>query len=441
MADNPPVRKITGKTAYATLLTRPSYLAGAILLGYTLTKHSADSPLIILYTPETFPDSCVEALRTEAKWSNIIPHPVDHLRLPPSPSKDALEGGKQEKESTAEGMVAARFVDTWSKLRVFDSSVFDLFPKDLNMDECQLCFLDADMMIFKDPSSAIFAAKPEPRSEEPLKVDELLASHVCVCNLDRDAWAPKEWKEENCAYTPLTTSTQIPPAKTEPATHGLFNSGTFVFRPTSSISEKIFSEFDRLAKSGELAKMKFPDQDFLNQVFRGDWRSLHWSVNALKTWRYWHTNMWSDSHVTVLHYIVDKPWAKRVSTSPSGEEVAGYKGDDGETHSWWWSEFSHWKEERLDGGEEGKKEVSVVGRYVDGEAEGQEHDEDMKAIGGGVQDFAKKWVKGDGKEDEQEQGPHGPVLRKKMLGERGHGPVVRGGFGGRGGRGSGYVVE
>jgi hypothetical protein len=91
-----------------------------------------------------------------------------------------------------------------------------------------------------------------------------------------------------------------------------------------------------------------------------------------------------------------------------------------------------------------------VGKFVDGEMEGQEHDDDMKAIGGGAQDFAKKWKGKEGekeaggeKEESKEDGNSGPVLRKPMLGERGHGPVVRGDFGGtkRGGRGSGFITD
>jgi inositol 3-alpha-galactosyltransferase len=96
----------SGKNAYVTLLTRPSYLAGAVLLAYTLNKHSPDTPLIITYTPETLPETSIQAFRDEAKHSNIILHPVEHLRLPD--------------DGTEHGMVAERFIDTWSKLRVFD---------------------------------------------------------------------------------------------------------------------------------------------------------------------------------------------------------------------------------------------------------------------------------------------------------------------------------
>lgn len=48
-----------------------------------------------------------------------------------------------------------------------------------------------------------------------------------------------------------------------------------------------------------------------------------------------------------LHYIVDKPWSKRVGK----DGVAGYLGRDGETHSWWWGEFGRWENEREGAGE------------------------------------------------------------------------------------------
>jgi inositol 3-alpha-galactosyltransferase len=83
--------------------------------------------------------------------------------------------------------------------------------------------------------------------------------------------------------------------------------------------------------------------------------------------------------------------------------------------------------------------LGTVGKYV--ASESGEMNEEMRAIGGGAQDYAKKWEgKSEEKADGQEnfgQGGHGPILRKPMLGERGHGPVARG----RGlGRGEGWSV-
>ncbi|KAF2638850.1 nucleotide-diphospho-sugar transferase [Massarina eburnea CBS 473.64] len=418
-----------GINAYATLLTRPSYLAGAILLAHTLHKHAPSTPLIILYTPETLPEPTVKALEAEVGHSNAIAYPVDHLRLPKEAENDGVGKG---------GMVAERFTDTWTKLRVFE--VLEAQGKKVE----RLCFLDADMMVFSDPSPLIFSEE----NDRYLAADEgkgrrICATHVCVCNLDGDAWAPETWKKENCAFAALKSPSDIAPARaqSESSTHGIFNSGTFLFHPSPEIRDFVMGAF-RNTPAKELGKLKFPDQDFLNQIFDTRWSSLSWRTNALKTWRYWHPNIWHDDQVAVLHYIVDKPWATRCTSGEQGKKIAGYKGDDGETHSWWWDNFGKWEKER-----EAQKEtelIDTVRKYVAGDK--GEQCEELRPIGSGAQEFAKKWKgknDGEGTADKQTeerrgghedlgQGPHGPILRKPMLGERGHGRVVRGGRG-RGG--------
>jgi inositol 3-alpha-galactosyltransferase len=402
------------KNAYVTLLTRPSYLAGAILLAYTLHKHSPDTPLIITYTPETLPESSIQAFRNEAKHSNIILHPVEHLRLP--------------EDGTEHGMVAERFIDTWTKLRVFD-----LHEMKQKFDH--LCWLDADMMIFSDPSPLIFNAKNDAYLDGGDGM-RMMAVHTCVCNLDHDSWAPETWNPKNCAMAKLSSSDQVAAVEPVPDTLSNFNSGTFLYRPSPALSKFVLKKFEDLGNK-KLRAMKFPDQDFLNEAFDGRWDTLSWKTNALKTWRYWHTNIWRDDQVAVLHYIVDKPWAAR----GSADGTAGYLGKDGETHKWWWNEYENWEKERKEQGE--AELLQTVGKYAANES--GEENEEMRAIGGGAQDFAKKWPqKEEDKKDEEKEddgvewGEHGPVLRKKMLGERGHGPVVRG----RGGlgRGEGWSV-
>ncbi|KAL6706632.1 hypothetical protein ACN47E_005174 [Coniothyrium glycines] len=410
-------RASPAKNAYVTLLTRPSYLAGAVLLAYTLTKHSPDTPLIICYTPDTLPKPSINVLEAEAKHSNIILHPVAHLRLPD--------------DGTEHGMVAERFIDTWTKLRVLD-----LHEMEQKFE--RICWLDADMMIFSNPSPLIFNA----HNDAYLQGDDgirLMAVHTCVCNLDHDSWAPPEWNASNCAIAKLTSPSQLATVTPEPYTLSNFNSGTFLFRPSPAISSFVHAKFEELGNA-RLRAMKFPDQDFLNEAFDGRWTSLSWKTNALKTWKYWHPNVWRDDQVAVLHYIVDKPWAARVKS----DGTAGYLGKDGETHKWWWDEYANWDRERTYQGE--KELLATVGRYV--ASESGEENEEMRAIGGGAQDFAKKWpAKSPEPEEEKREdstpqsfgdGPHGPVLRKPMLGERGHGAVVRGGRGR--GRGEGWSI-
>lgn len=267
-------------------------------------------------------------------------------------------------------------------------------------------------MIFRDPSPLIF--------DSPLKPgNEMLATHVCVCNLDHDAWAPEEWKPENCAYSSVTAGEDgaVPEVVPDSPTLSVMNTGTFVFHASKEIEKLVFDQFYGMGRT-RLAAYKFPDQDFLNDVFKGRWASLHWSTNSLKTWKYWHGNMWRDEDVRVLHYIVDKPWAKRV-----GEDGrAGYKGDDGVTHTWWWEEFERWRSERNGEGREGKDTVLGLEKYV-ASANGEGDDHSLKVIGGGAQDFAKKW-QGSNELEDLELVSHGFNPRKPMVGEHGHGPVV-----------------
>lgn len=364
-------------------------------------------------------ESTIKALHTEAKHSNTILHSVEHLRLPTSSNDDSDHA-----------MVAERFIDTWTKLRVFE--VLELEGKKVD----RLCFLDADIMIFSNPSPYIFNANNDAYLSTG-DGNRVCATHICVCNLDHDSWAPASWVPENCAYTHAKGPEDVLEVKNEPRTMGEMNTGTFVFHPSPELRSFVLGKFESMPPK-ELRKLKFPDQDFLNIVFEGRWKSLSWRTNALKTWRYWHANMWRDAEVAALHYIVDKPWAARVQTSPDGKKVAGYKGDDGETHSWWWDAFEQWIEERRKQGED--ELLETAGKYA-ASKDGQENEE-MRAVGGGAQDFAKKWKDRKLVEDGDEvqngaadanaegaqkygQGPHGPILRKPMFGERGHGPVVR----------------
>ncbi|KAI9170875.1 Galactinol synthase 1 [Paramyrothecium foliicola] len=309
--------------AYATLITRESYLAGVIILADTLKKHGSDYPLIVLYTPK-LPESAVRALELEAQRSNIVPHKCEYL-LPPKGTKVTL--------------IAERFADTWTKLRVFE-----LFDYDA------VCYLDADMAIFGS-MDAVFDG------EADLPSDWLAANHACVCNLDKDSWAPEDWRPENCAYTPihhpkaLVEPTQ--PTPEGPRTHGLLNGGLLLFHPSEWLWDKMLAEFN---STPLLATYQFPDQDFLADFFRGKWLALGWQWNAIKTMRYWHPNIWRDEEVVCLHYIVDKPWAKRI-----GEDgIAGYLGRDGETHKWWWEAYQSWEDQRLAAGPAGKETVDIL---------------------------------------------------------------------------------
>lgn len=336
--------------AYTTLVTRSSYLAGVVVLAYTLHKSGTKYPLVVLYT-DTLPQSSIQALKSEAPSCNLILKPTTAL-LP--------------RENVHVNLIAERFADTWTKLRVFELTEYD-----------KVCYLDADMTIRKNMDHIFDVELPAS--------DWIAANHACVCNLDKDPWAPDDWVKENCGFTPiehpaaLTNPTQVT-LESRPTYH-LLNSGMFLFEPSQHLWDKMIDFFNTTDK---LAEYKFPDQDFLADFFRNKWLSVGWQFNALKTMKYWHPNIWRDDEVVCLHYIVDKPWAKRVGA----DGVAGYLGRDGVTHQWWWQDYESWIAERKASGHD--ETVRIVANHA-AKPPGEEADEDegLQAIGAKVQSFAK----------------------------------------------------
>lgn len=302
--------------AYVTLVTRPSYLPGLFVLAFSLQRSGSQHPLIALFT-KGLGENGIRLLKAESKCNSLLrPLQVDPLH--PSPGQ----------ENT--GSVAERFKDTFTKLRAFDPSITGQYHR--------CVFLDADMAAFKNPDDLFDTELPSP--------NHLAANHACVCNLDHDEWADEDWKPENCAYTPLTSNS--PPTLNDPdsrRTYGMLNSGMFVYEPRQGLWDNMMSFFN----TGERVRdYKFPDQDFLADFFKRKWEPLDWRYNALKTMRNWHPNIWDDHGVVVLHYIVDKPWEKRVAS----DGIGGGKGLDGETHRWWWNLYDKWMSQRVNEGHE-----------------------------------------------------------------------------------------
>jgi len=83
--------------AYTTLITRSSYLAGVIILAYTLRKQNSIYPLIVLYTDALTEDS-VAALQHESKKLNLVLKKTEAL-VP--------------RENVKVTLIAERFGDTW----------------------------------------------------------------------------------------------------------------------------------------------------------------------------------------------------------------------------------------------------------------------------------------------------------------------------------------
>ena len=299
------------KRGWVTLLTRPSYLPGVITLAYSLSSHATAYPLIVLITP-SLPPSCVRALQLESVRNPLlIIHPIQSLILP------------NNRKTT---LIAARFEDTWTKLRAFELTSYE-----------SIVFLDADITIYKNMDDIFDIALPAD--------DWIAAVHCCVCNLDHDSWAPDNWTRENCPHTPLRypaaleKATRIPLGTSPPDTYALLNGGVFLCHPSERLWKALLHHF---LTSPELSTFQFPDQDFLASMFCGKWCPLPWKYNALKTMRQWHTNIWRDEEVKGLHYIVDKPWEKRVAS----DGIGGHLGRDGETHTWWWNVWHEWRSKR-----------------------------------------------------------------------------------------------
>ncbi|KAI0175852.1 nucleotide-diphospho-sugar transferase [Hypoxylon sp. FL1284] len=352
----PPPPDTQQRYAYATLITRSSYLAGVIVLADTLLrKHRAAYPLVVLYT-ENLSSSAVRALELESSQLNLVLHKCEPL-LPPSDVKISL--------------IAQRFEDTWTKLRVFE-----LFDYDA------VCYLDADVAAFRN-ADGVFAKLSE------LPDGWLGANQSCVCNRDRDPWAPADWRPENCAYThsARVAAPAQPTAPGSPDTFRLVNGGMFLFRPSRAAWDAMMALFRSAPLL--LASFKFPDQDFLAHFFAARWVALGWRFNALKTMRYWHPDLWRDDELVCLHYVVDKPWTKRVGD----DGVAGYRGRDGITHSWWWEAYESWERDRVENTRYGHEILALVRRGVAPSPNGGSWadvgpDPDMNAIGDGVQAFA-----------------------------------------------------
>lgn len=125
---------------------------------------------------------------------------------------------------------------------------------------------------------------------------------------------------ENCPYTPLeypaclSHGTAITPHS--PGPYSLLNGGVVVLTPSRENAHNV-SRF--LHTSPLVSTFKFPDQDFLAELFRGRWHPLPWVYNALKSLRFIHPEIWRDEDVRCVHYIMaEKPW---IAPRPSDPEV------------------------------------------------------------------------------------------------------------------------
>ncbi|KAI9269875.1 nucleotide-diphospho-sugar transferase [Sporodiniella umbellata] len=248
------------KAAWAIVLTSSNnYIKGVITMKQALENQQSQYPLLILYTSQV-KSEIVKVLES----IGCLTKKIESIR----------PQGKVN-------YTAQRFVDTWTKLAVWNETEYD-----------RLVMLDADMLPTQNMDELMRLVLPQ---------GWIAASFACTCNPQKIAHYPPHWTPESCAYT--GRDTHLPPMVT--AAHNYFNSGLIVLRPEQALFK---SMVDQLNAVEDLNQYPFPDQDFLNQVFQGRWEPISYGYNALKTLPWAHPEMWSLEHVKNIHYILNKPW-------------------------------------------------------------------------------------------------------------------------------------
>lgn len=94
--------------AWATLLTKTSYLQGALVLADSLARQGSRYPLVVFAT-----DELPQVARDVLDVRGIKVRDIDYLE-PPRENRGELDEHDR------------RFADTWTKLRVFEMTEFEV---------------------------------------------------------------------------------------------------------------------------------------------------------------------------------------------------------------------------------------------------------------------------------------------------------------------------
>jgi len=196
-----------------------------------------------------------------------------------------------------DAMAQTRFVNVWTKLRAFELYEYD-----------RVVLIDSDMLVTQNMDELM---------DMPLGPYAISASLACTCNPNRIATYPATWVPENCGYG----LRPHPPAPAHLAhdTHHRLNSGLVVLDPNRSRTAQIHAYVRD--EPERVRQYCFPDQDLLADAFRGAFWPLPWYYNALKTLRRCHPDLWDDSEVRNIHFILE--YVSLIHTANHGTLVRG----------------------------------------------------------------------------------------------------------------------
>ncbi|WP_158784388.1 glycosyltransferase family 8 protein [Pantoea sp. BAV 3049] len=252
--------------AWATLLTQPGYLVGVKALHKSLKRANSAYPLIVMVT-ENIDAPSRQALESEGCLLREV--------QPISPDSRLQHN-----------YANARFSEVWTKLAVWRLTEFE-----------RIVFLDADMLVTKNMDELF---------KLPLAEGQIAACHACRCNPNKIASYPKSWRPENCFYSYCQG---VHHTEQLDEVDNYLNGGFLVLKPDEAVFDDMLHQ---LAELNDLSRYLFAEQDFLNDYFHQHWQPLPYIYNALKTLPFQHAAMWDMAEVKNIHYIIDKPWEKKL---------------------------------------------------------------------------------------------------------------------------------
>ncbi|CAJ2511234.1 Uu.00g068590.m01.CDS01 [Anthostomella pinea] len=286
---------------WTTLLTNRGYFGGLLVLHHSLRKTGSRYQLKVMVTRDVEADDEYMRAFAAAGIATIV---VD--KIEPAPRDGKVNKG------------------TWEKLAPWGFTEYE-----------RVVLLDSDQVILH---------KIDDMMDVEIPNGWIASTHACTCNPRKLPHYSKDWVPANCAFTAANQETGEPAPITasSPNNHHLLNSGTVIVQPSRAQWDAVI---DAMNTHPDVPKMLFFDQDLLAIVYRGRWKPLPYTYNALKPMRACHSGLWKDGDVKILHYILNKPWKSRQ-----------YDADDTieSTHKIWWDHWAEVEREWAEGADEEK---------------------------------------------------------------------------------------